>query len=206
MDSNKKKEAPENGLNIGYYEHGQPKFVQNLKDGSRHGEFISWYESGQKKCQGNFEDDEFSGKWTYWNENGKTEGFSHYKLINYKKFIRPHIAIIFILLVLKIILGFLDVNPIVSDPVIYISGILIGIFGANTYKEFIQALTLISLVAIVIIQYQLPVWMPMSISAYIMSFFDILLIALVVNIMRVKYGVDFHSGSRSIKNREKQIP
>ena len=172
MDSNKKKEAPENGLNIGYYERGQPKFVQNLKDGSRHGEFISWYESGQKKCQGNFEDDEFSGKWTYWNENGKTEGFSHYKLINYKKFIRPHIAIIFILLALKIILGFLDVNPFLlfSDPVIYISGILIGIFGASTYKEFIQALALISLVAIVIIQYQLPLWMPMSIFDIIITF------------------------------------
>ena len=199
-------DTPENGLSIGYYEHGQPKFVQNLKDGSRHGEYISWYESGQKKCQGNFEDDKFSGKWTYWNENGKTEGFSRYKLINYKKFIRPHIAIIFILLALKIILGFLNLHlfwSLFSDPVIYISGILIGIFGANTYKEFIQALALISLLAIVSIQYQLPIWMPMSISAYIMSFFDILLIALVVNIMRVKYGGDFHSGSRSIKNRAK---
>ena len=199
-----RKESPENGLHINYYEHGQLMSVWKKKDGLRHGEFISWYESGQKKCQGNFEDDEFSGKWTYWNENGEIEGSSFYALINYKKFIRPHIAIIFILLVLKIILGFLDVNPFISDPVISISGILIGIFGGDTYKGFIRALTLISLVAIIIIQYQLPVLMPMS--AYIMSFFDILLIALVANILILFGGGDSHQGSRSIKNREKQIP
>ena len=203
-----KKEPPENGLHIKYYEHGQIKSMQKYKDGSRHGEFIEWYESGQKKSEGNFEDDKISGRWNYWDENGKIERFSLYKLRNYKKFIRPHIAIIFILLTLKIILGFLNLHPfwsLFSDPVIYISGTLIGLLGATTYKEFIHELTLISLVAIVIIQYQLPVWMPMSIFAYIMSFFDILLIALVVHILRVSFGGDSHHGSRSIKNREKPI-
>ncbi len=118
---------------------------------------------------------------------------------NVKKFIRPHKVIIFLLLILKIILDFLDFHDfwlLFSEPLIYISGILIGIFGAYTYKEFIQALALVSIVAFAIIVYQSPIWTSMSIFINIMRFFDILLVALVINILRVEAGTDYHSGTR----------
>ena len=194
-------EKPKNGLYIKHYDNDQLKFEQNYKDGNLHGKFISWYKSGQKESEGNYEDGSRQGEWTFWNENGDAEGWTHYRPPNVKKFIRPHKVIIFLLLILKIILDFLDFHDfwlLFSEPLIYISGILIGIFGAYTYKEFIKALALVSIVAIAIILYQSPVWISMSIFINIMRFFDILLIALLINIMRVEYGSDYHSGTRKV--------
>ena len=193
------KEKPKNGLYIERYDNDQLKFEQNYKDGNLHGRFISWYKSGQKKSEGNYEDGSHQGKWTFWNENGDAEGWTHYRPPNVKKFIRPHKVIIFLLLILKIILDFLDFHDfwlLFSEPLIYISGILIGIFGFYTYKQFIRALAIVSIVAFAIIVYQSPIWTSMSIFINIMRFFDILLVALLINIMVLNNGTNKQYGTR----------
>lgn len=193
------KEKPKNGLYIECYDNDQLKFEQNYKDGNLHGRYISWYKSGQKKSEGNFEDGEKQGNWQYWNENGDLEGSSSYPPPNVKNFIRPYKLTIFLLLILKIILEFLDFHDfwlLFSEPLIYISGIIIGIFGFYTYKEFIRALALVSIVAIAIFVYQSPIWTSMSIFINIMRFFDILLVALLINIVIVDNGTTKHYGTR----------
>jgi hypothetical protein len=226
-----KKEPPENGLHIEHYDDGQLKFERNFKDGELHGKYTSWYESGQKKSEENYEDGELhgkytswyesgqkkseenyedgeaSGRWFYWNENGKIEAWSSYKLRNYKKFIKPHIVLILILITIKIILEFWNLSPfysLFSDPIILVAGALSGIFGLNTYKQLLKAIVVISIVAIAIIDSQ-TLWVPIgeSIFTNIVRFIDILLIALSINIIMVAHATNSHFGTRSIKNRWK---
>jgi len=62
-----------------FYENGQKKSEETLKDGKPDGLWTEWYENGQKKFEGTYKDGKPDGLVTWWNENGQKERERNYK-------------------------------------------------------------------------------------------------------------------------------
>jgi len=113
--------------------------------------------------------------------------------------LKPHIAII-LLTILIVVFGFITNSSLIgglfgasygllSDPVIILAGVIIGLFRG--YKNFLLVGAIVSVIAIAIIQYQVSEWhatlgvtRSMTELMYInaIRFFDIIFIAHLVNI------------------------
>lgn len=72
-------DEPFTGRYITYFETGQKKFEQNLKDGKLDGLSTEWYENGQKKSEQNFTDGQADGLFTTWYANGQKSSETYYK-------------------------------------------------------------------------------------------------------------------------------
>jgi len=64
-------QVPYSGRHVEFYDNGQLKFANVLKDGRNEGLCVSWYLSGQKRSEINFKDGKKDGFENAWWENGQ---------------------------------------------------------------------------------------------------------------------------------------
>jgi hypothetical protein len=69
----------ENGDRKEWYENGQIKTQQYVKNGKKCGKWETWYENGYMKSQCFYKNGKLSGEWTQWNENGELKSQRFYK-------------------------------------------------------------------------------------------------------------------------------
>ncbi|MFH2143889.1 MAG: hypothetical protein ABIJ97_15805 [Bacteroidota bacterium] len=67
----KNQDKPYSGQVEMFYENGNKKFQETLKNGTKDGKYLSYFKTGQKKTEGKYINGKRDGIWKWWNEKGE---------------------------------------------------------------------------------------------------------------------------------------